>query len=162
MKNAQDHADAAGRGLRIGELAERAGLTPDAVRYYERIGVMPEPERTAGGYRIYREPDIERLAFVGQAQTLGLSLEEIAEILLLVDEGVEPCRHVQGRLAQRLREVEERIGELTALRRRLRQALRQAEEAPRARSCRCRIIEAASGERRVEIGRPGRRRRPRR
>jgi DNA-binding transcriptional MerR regulator len=144
--------------LRIGELAERAGLTPDAIRYYEKIGVMPEPERTPGGYRLYRESDVERLAFVGQAQTLGLTLEEIAEILLLVDEGMEPCAHVAERLRQRLGEVEGRMEELAALRRRLREALRQAEGAPRAEPCRCRIIERSSGQRRVWIRRPRRNR----
>ena len=140
---------------RIGQLAGRAGLSSDAIRYYEKIGVMPEPERTSGGYRIYRQADVERLAFVGQAQALGLSLEEISEILLLVDEGREPCRHVEQRLRHHLSEVVARIDELAALRRRLQEALRHAEEAPRGSSCRCRIIEAgdAATAPRRQVGR---------
>lgn len=154
-----ENRGARGPGLRIGEFAERVGLTPDAIRYYERIGVMPKPERTPGGYRLYGEVDVERLAFVGQAQTLGLTLDEISEILVLVDEGVEPCEHVTKRLRQRLDEVKERMEELAALRQRLRYALRHAEEAPRAESCRCRIIEGSLGER-VQIGKRRHNRKP--
>lgn len=147
-----------GGSIRIGELAERTRFTPDTIRYYETIGVMPEPARTSGGQRLYTEDDLERLRFVRQAQTLGLTLEEIAEILLLVDEGVEPCEHVEARLRERMAEVEERIEELAGLRRRLKTALRHAEKSPGERACRCRIIEEAGGERRVQIAGPGSRR----
>ncbi|MGH7556722.1 MAG: MerR family DNA-binding protein, partial [Gemmatimonadota bacterium] len=98
------------------------------------------------------------LRFVRRAQTLGLTLEEIAEILLLVDEGVEPCEHVEARLRERLEEVEARIEELAALRRRLTAALRQAEKNRGDSACRCRIIEGAAGERRVQIAGSGGRR----
>ncbi len=138
--------------MRIGELAERTGFSADTIRYYETIGVMPEPERTSGGQRLFGEPAVERLGFVHHAQTLGLALEEIAEILLLVDEGVEPCEHVEGRLRQRLEEVEQRIDELAALRRRLTTALRHAEQNRDEGACRCRIIEGAAGERRMRTG----------
>lgn len=144
--------------MRIGEFAERTGFTPDTIRYYETIGVMPEPARTSGGQRLYGDQDLERLGFVHQAQTLGLTLEEIAEILLLVDEGAEPCEHVEARLRQRLDEVKERIDELAALRRRLTAALRHAEENRGEGACRCRIIEGAAGARRIRIGGPGGRR----
>lgn len=140
--------------MRIGELADRTRFTPDTIRYYETIGVMPEPERTSGGQRLYGEPAVERLGFVRQAQTLGLTLEEIAEILLLVDEGVEPCKHVAARLRQRLEEVQRRIAELAALRRRLTTALQNAEENRGEGACRCRIIEGTAGERRIRIGGP--------
>ena len=141
--------------MRIGELADRTGFTPDTIRYYETIGIMPEPARTSGGQRRYGEQDLERLGFVRQAQTLGLTLDEIAEILLLVDDDVEPCEHVETRLRERLAEVEERIEELTALRRRLTTALRHAAEHPGDAACRYRIIEGATGERRIRIRGPG-------
>jgi DNA-binding transcriptional MerR regulator len=135
----------------IGTLARESGLTPDTIRYYEEIGVMPAPERSRSGYRVYTAPDIERLAFIGQAQALGLSLEEIREVLAMTDGGIEPCDHVRDRLRQRLSEVERCIGELEALRGRLRGALQEAERSSGSESCRCRIIEG-DGERIVQIG----------
>ncbi len=143
----------------IGELAARSGLSPETVRYYEHIGVMPEPRRTAGGYRVYGRSDLERLKFVGRAQARGLRLDEIAQILVLVEQdGAAPCDHVRDRLIHRLEEVNGRIAELRALRERLRTALRRAEEGPAVSSCRCRIIEGSSGEWRRRIaplGSPG-------
>jgi DNA-binding transcriptional MerR regulator len=140
----------------IGTLAKTAGLTPDTVRYYEAIGVMPEPERSRSGYRVYVSAAVERLEFIGQAQALGLTLEEIREILALTDGGAEPCDHVRDRLRQRLLEVQRRINELRALRGRLRAALREAEESSEAEGCRCQIIEGAAGEHIVRIGLPER------
>lgn len=136
----------------IGKVAERAGLSADAIRYYERIGVLPEPDRTPGGFRVYGPEVLDELAFVEQARSLGLTLEEIAEIVAMVARGAEPCNHVRDRLRQRLSEVEERIDELAGLRRRLEGALRAAEDAAPVESCRCRIIERAGEETVVEIG----------
>jgi DNA-binding transcriptional MerR regulator len=136
----------------IGTLAKAAGLTPDTIRYYEEIGVMPEPDRFRSGYRVYGPADVERLEFIRHAQALGLRLEEIREILALTDGGAEPCDHVRDRLRQRLSEVERRINELKALRGRLRASLHEAEASRQAEGCRCQIIEGAAGERIVRIG----------
>lgn len=137
----------------IGTLADRAGVTPDTVRYYEEEGVLPEPERSDAGYRLYGEEAVDRLRFVQQAQALGLQLEEIAEILALVEErGIDPCSHVEAKLRERVAQVEERIRELRQLRARLRSALERAEEAPPGVECRCRIIEGTEGTTRIEIG----------
>jgi DNA-binding transcriptional MerR regulator len=65
----------------IGELAERVGVNPKTIRYYESIGLLPEPPRTDAGYRDYGPEDVERLAFVRRATELDLQLEQIAEIL---------------------------------------------------------------------------------
>lgn len=131
----------------IGELADRSGLTRDAIRYYEDVGVLPEAERSDGGYRLYGPEDADRLAFVGRAQALGLTLEEIAEVLDLVDEGREPCVHVRLRLEQRLRETRTRIAELRALEGRLEEGLARARRAGNGGpgSCRCRIIDGVAG-----------------
>lgn len=145
-----------GKTMWIGELADRSGISADTIRYYERVGVLPEPDRTPGGFRVYGDSAVDRLDFVERARSLGLTLDEIAEIVGMVEEGVEPCEHVRDRLRQRLAEVEERIDELTGLRKRLKGALRSAEEAPPSGSCRCRIIERAGGETVVEIGGIGR------
>lgn len=131
-------------GFFIGELAERTGLARDTIRYYERTGVLPEPRRTDSGYRVYDGDDVERLAFVGQAQALGLTLDEIADVLAMVDRGVEPCEHVEARLEDHLEEVRERLAELRRLEVRLRSALDLARSRPSVDGCRCRIIEAAA------------------
>jgi DNA-binding transcriptional MerR regulator len=68
-------------GMRIGELATRFGLNPKTIRYYEEIGLLPRAERSDSGYRLYDEHDVERLGFIRRAKTLGLSLDEIRDIL---------------------------------------------------------------------------------
>lgn len=127
----------------IGELAERAGTSRDTIRYYEAEGVLPEPRRSGSGYRLYDAAAVERLRFVDQAKTLGLALDQIAEVLAMVDEQREPCAHVRAALAARLRETKERIRELRALETRLEQALDRAGsgEVTSEGACRCRIIE---------------------
>lgn len=81
--------------MRIGELAARLGLNTRTIRYYESIALLPEPERTASGYRTYDEADVERLAFIKSAQRLGLALDEIREVLALRERGVTPCGYVR-------------------------------------------------------------------
>lgn len=128
----------------IGELAERTGMSRDAIRYYERMGVLPEATRSESGYRVYGASDVERLAFIAQAQALGLKLEEIAEVLEMVDEGRRPCVHVKERLELRLEETRERIRSMRALERRLERALAGAGRGEWPEDgCRCRIIEIA-------------------
>ena len=65
----------------IGELAARSGLTPDALRYYERLGLLARPQRTSGGFRVYQVETLERLRFIKQAQMVGLTLNEIAALV---------------------------------------------------------------------------------
>lgn len=127
----------------IGELAERAGTSRDTIRYYEAEGVLPEPRRSGSGYRLYGAAAVERLRFVDQAKTLGLALDQIAEVLAIVDEQREPCGHVRDALEARLRETKERIRELRALETRLERALERARsgEVTSEGACRCRIIE---------------------
>lgn len=127
----------------IGELAERSGVSRDAIRYYEAEGVLPEARRSEGGYRIYGEDAVERLRFVDQAKTLGLTLEQIADVLALIDEAREPCRHVRRALEERLVETRDRIRELRGMETRLAQALSRAgdEEGATSEGCGCRIIE---------------------
>lgn len=130
----------------IGELAERTGLRRDTIRYYEALGVLPEAPRTESGYRLYDHDDVDRLAFVGQAQTLGLTLEEIREILDVVDAGRKPCVHVRERLEARLEETRRCIRDLHRLEQRLEDALNRGDSVPAGSACRCRIIEAAGRE----------------
>lgn len=103
-------------GMRIGELAQRAGINPRTLRYYERIGLLVPSARTAAGYRLYSSRDADRLAFIRRAQTLGLSLTEIADIIALRDGGTPPCRHVRALAELRIRAIDHQIAELEALR----------------------------------------------
>ena len=102
--------------MRIGELAEQHGVTTKTVRFYEASGLLPAPARTPSGYRSYDDEDARRLAFIKTAQRLGLSLDEIKEILAFRDRGERPCRHVAGVLERQVQDLDRRIGEMRSLR----------------------------------------------
>jgi len=82
--------------MRIGELAGLVGVNPKTVRYYEGIGLLPDPERRPSGYREYTDDDVDRLRFIRTAQRLGLSLSEISEILGFRERAERPCDYVLG------------------------------------------------------------------
>src|SRR5712692_9739201 len=103
--------------VRISQLAGQAGVTSKTVRYYERIGVLPAPSRSPSGYRDYRPDALDRLGFIRAGQAVGLSLGEIRQVIALRDRGATPCDHVYRLLQRRTAELDERIGELQALRR---------------------------------------------
>lgn len=105
--------------MRIGELADQLGLNPRTVRYYESIGLLPEPDRTPSGYRDYDERTGELLTFIKTAQRLGMTLDEIREILALRDRGEQPCGYVRQVIRRQVNEIDERIAELRQLRREL-------------------------------------------
>jgi DNA-binding transcriptional MerR regulator len=102
--------------MRIGELAGELGLNPRTIRYYEGIGLLPQPDRTGGNYRAYRREDVERLRFIKAAQRLGLTLDEIREVLAFAERGVPPCGFVRERLRREVAAIDARIAELQALR----------------------------------------------
>jgi DNA-binding transcriptional MerR regulator len=102
--------------MRIGELARRVHVNPKTVRYYESIGLLPAPERTESGYRVYAAADEELLAFIKAAQRLGMRLDEIREIIALRERGQAPCDYVRQMLRREVADIEHRIGELERLR----------------------------------------------
>lgn len=104
--------------LSIGELAARAGVTPEAIRYYEREGVVPTAHRTgAGRYRRYGEADVERLRFIRRARDLGFSLDEVRELLALADgDPARPCEEVNRIARAHLTAVDAKLAQLAALR----------------------------------------------
>jgi len=102
--------------MRIGELADSAGVTTKTIRYYESIGLLEEPERTASGYRSYGSMAIERLDFVKQAQASGLALAEIRSILEIKDDGGQSCEHTRSLLRQHLDDLDAKIVELETAR----------------------------------------------
>lgn len=105
--------------MTIGELAQRLGLNPRTLRYYERIGLIPPAERTGSGYRVYSTADEERVRFIKSAQRLGLNLGEIKETLAFRERGERPCSYVAGLIDERLGEVNQRLRELRAFKREL-------------------------------------------
>ncbi|MGH9244880.1 MAG: heavy metal-responsive transcriptional regulator [Acidimicrobiales bacterium] len=112
--------------MRIGELADRAGVPVKTIRYYEDIGVLAPPARTPSGYRDYDEAVVDRLAFVRSAQSVGLRLGEIREIVALRERGETPCGHVMDLLRRRETEIEQRIADLQRLHGELRRLARRA------------------------------------
>lgn len=99
----------------IGRLAAAAGVGIDTVRFYERAGLMPRPQRTGAGYRSYGPDDVGRLRFIRRAKALGFALDEIAELLAL-SRGQGGREGVKALAQRRLRNLDERIAELTRLR----------------------------------------------
>src|SRR5215218_4266441 len=101
--------------LTVSALAEQAGLSADTIRYYERVGLLPEPARSAAGYRLYEEDAVGRLRLIKGAQRAGLRLREIGELLQVADRGQCPCGHSETLLRQRLGEVQAELARLQAL-----------------------------------------------
>ena len=116
--------------MRIGELGERVGVNPKTVRYYEEIGLLPDPERLPSGYREYTHDDVDRLGFIKTAQRLGLALSEIAEIVGFRERGERPCDYVLGVLDRQVADLDRRIAEMVDLRRELIALGRQADRLP--------------------------------
>ena len=101
--------------LTISALAGQAGLSADTVRYYERVGLLPEPARSAAGYRLYDQDAVGRLRLIKGAQRAGLRLREIGELLQVADQGQCPCGHTETLLRKRLAEVRTELARLRAL-----------------------------------------------
>jgi len=109
--------------ITIGTVARRAGVGIDTIRYYEREGLLPEPQRRASGYRDYGPDVVERLRFIRRAKDLGFMLEEIRELLALSTDREHGVKTVKQRAEARLGEVERRIHELQRMKRGLRQLI---------------------------------------
>ncbi len=103
------------RSLRISQLAERAGVGIDTVRYYERAGLLPEPPRRPSGYREYPPQSLQRLRFIRRAKSLGFSLEEISGLLALSDRRTD-VQAVKQLAQARLAEIEAKLRELEGIR----------------------------------------------
>ena len=114
--------------LRIGEVAEASGVGVEALRFYERRGLLGRPARTASGYRAYDASVLERLAFIKRAQAIGFSLDEIAEILEMRGQGVAPCVEVREAARRKLAELDARLAELRRYRNELARTLADWDE----------------------------------
>ena len=103
--------------MKIGELARSAGVNIDTVRFYERRGVLPRPERQASGYRVYNEVTVERLRLARALQSLGFKLDEIIDALHASDRGGATCETERWRLERVLERIDAKIGDLRRTRR---------------------------------------------
>ena len=111
--------------LTIGNVACRVGVRPSALRYYEAQGILRPAERRPNGYRIYSDNAVNLLLFVKRAQSLGITLKEIKPLLNLASQGQRPCSHVKQLARKHLREIDDKIRELQALRNELRTLMRR-------------------------------------
>jgi DNA-binding transcriptional MerR regulator len=102
--------------MRIGEIADGAGVSAKTIRFWEDQRLLPPPGRTPAGYRDYDPAVLARLAFIRHAQAAGLTLDAIRQVLEIRDGGQPPCVHVRDLIARRLAEVDARLAELTRTR----------------------------------------------
>lgn len=105
--------------LSRGTLAQHSGVNSETIRYYEKIGLMPDPMRTSGGHRIYEQPHLKRLSFIRRTRELGFTLEEVRGLLGLVDGGDYTCAEVRDRTLSHLDDVAQKIRDLQKMQRTL-------------------------------------------
>lgn len=117
--------------MRIGELADAAGVTTKTLRFYEARGLLPPPERTASGYRAYGPEVLDRLSFIRDAQSAGLTLAEISSVLDLKDAGSSTCEHTEELLRRHLADLDHRIAALVDTRARLEHLAQRAAQLDR-------------------------------
>ncbi len=110
--------------LQIGQVAQKSGISIDAIRYYEKEGLLKEPSRSQGGFRLYPAESVDQLVFIQKAQTLGLTLKEIKSIMCCGDKGLEPCCDLTvGLFTKKIDEFEAKIKELQATKKKLKTVL---------------------------------------
>ena len=124
--------------LTIGNLSKKTGTKVQTIRYYEQIGLMPEPGRTEGGQRRYDNAQLDRLSFIRHSRQLGFSLDAIRELLDLSDHPNRPCDEADASARRQLKQVEQRMARLKALRTELK---RMVHECSGGRTADCRVLE---------------------
>lgn len=143
---AQNTTDTNGKMLKIGEVSKRSGIGIEALRFYEKSGLLDRPGRTYSGYRLYDEGVLERLAFVKKAQVLGFSLDEIKELINHKRNGESPCAEVREVVRIRLDELNDRIAQMIQYRDELSAALADWDEMGEAEGHVCGLIEGSTIE----------------
>ncbi len=133
----------------IGTLSKKTGVGTEAIRYYERIGIIPKPERADNGYRLYSEEDSDRLSFIRRARVLDFTLDEIDEILAFRERNEPPCSHVMTVMERRIDEIETRIRDLQRMKdeiKHLHEAGKQLPEDVQMKVCVCHLIQTGIQE----------------
>lgn len=129
--------------LKIGEVARRASIGVETLRFYERSGLLNRPARTEGGYRLYDSDVLKTLEFIKRAQTLGFTLEEIKRIIAESRAGQRPCAEVRETVRRRLAELDEQLAQIQRYRDALATTLEQWDEKGFADGDFCGLIESA-------------------
>jgi DNA-binding transcriptional MerR regulator len=133
--------------MKIGELSRATGTNIETIRYYERIGLLPAPHRTAANYRSYGEPHRARLAFVRHSRDLGFTIDEIRSLLDLSDDPGRDCSEADRIASRHLEQVEDKIAQLARLRDELTRIVGRCRGGIAAD---CRVIEALGDHRHCE------------
>src|SRR5215213_8982552 len=141
----RDEDERAG-ALKIGEVSSLSGIGIEALRFYEKSGLVDRPTRTLSGYRMYDREVLDRLAFIKQAQVLGFTLDEIKGIITERRAGQSPCAGVRELVRHRLAELDERMAQMRRYRKELAEALAEWEEAGDTKGHICGLIEGTSIE----------------
>lgn len=123
----------------IGTLSKRTGCNVETIRYYEHVGLLPEPARSAGGYRLYATDHLKRLTFVRRARALGFSIDEVRTLLRLADERERSCARARVVAADHLEDVRAKIADLRAMERVLKETVARC---ARGKGTDCPLIEA--------------------
>ena len=123
----------------IGGLSRHTGTNIETIRYYERVGLLPTPARSLGGYRLYSTDHLKRLNFIRRARVLGFSIAEVRTLLRLADKRKRPCAEVRAVAEAHLRDVRAKIADLRRMERVLRATVAKCEVGERAD---CPVIEA--------------------
>jgi DNA-binding transcriptional MerR regulator len=131
------------RALKIGDVSKQSGVGVEALRFYEKAGLLERPARTEGGYRLYGAATLERLDFIKRAQVLGFSLNEIKQIIDERRAGASPCANVREIVRGRLRELDERMAQMRRYRRELAGALADWDAAGDSEGHVCGLIEGS-------------------
>ncbi|WP_323751552.1 helix-turn-helix domain-containing protein [Marinobacter sp.] len=127
----------------VGRLAADTGIKAVTIRYYEKIGLLPEASRSESGYRLYSEADYSRLLFIRRSRGLGFSLDDIRELLSLADRQQDSCAGVEAKVEQQLEQVRSRLKDLRAMEHELERLTACCEGGA---IMDCRIVETLSGE----------------
>lgn len=135
--------------LKIGDVSKLSGIGIEALRFYEKSGLLEKPARTYSGYRMYGRDVLDRLAFIKRAQPLGFSLDEIRRIVADARAGQSPCDEVREIVRQRLEELDERMREMRRYRKELSETLAEWDEKGQAPGHICGLIEGAHVEHRL-------------
>jgi len=133
--------------LSIGQVGAATGTKVETIRYYERIGLLPKPDRTSGNYRSYPSEHVHRLAFIRRARELGFAIEDVRELLDLAGHSERPCAGIDQIAARHLTMIEAKIATLKRLRRELRDTLAACAGG---RVAECRVVQALSPDRLAE------------
>ena len=153
----QDNQTDAGIGkqIKIGEVSRLSGVGIEALRFYEKSGLLDRPGRTYSGYRLYDESVLERLAFIKQAQVLGFTLDEIKQLIEHKQQGENPCAEVREIVRTRLTELNERIEQMIHYRDDLTAALAEWDETGEADGHVCGLIEGVHIEHEISRNKIG-------